>query len=130
MRINDIVIVYSSHVCVAEKGVIQVRLDKTMLVEDAIKHIVKVLGTDPWGRIPEKERALNYIGITMRPGKRLEEYGLIAGTDDTLSYLNQVSGRLGPMALRTKRENAGKKSRRELVCREIREVMGLQDLAE
>ena len=109
---------------------IQVRLDKTMLVEDAIAHIVKVLGTDPWGHTPKKERALNYIGITMRPGKRLEEYGLIAGTDDTLSYLNQVSGRLGPIALRTKRENVGKKSRRKLVCGEIREVMGLKDLVE
>ena len=66
----------------------------------------------------------------MRQGERLEECGLIAGTEDTLSYLNQVSGLLGPIALCTKRDNAGKKSRKALVCREIREVMGLQDLAE
>ena len=108
---------------------VHIRLDRTMLVEDAIDHIIKVLGYDPWGsKVPKRERALNYIGIKMKQGKTLEEYGLIAGTDDTLSYLNQVSGRLGPMAVRTK--GAGKKSRRALVCREIREVMGLQSMAE
>lgn len=99
-----------------------------MKVEDAIEHIIKVLGYDPWNGISEAQRALNYIGITMRQGKTLEEYGLIAGTEDTLSYLNQVSGRLGPMAVRTKTSDA--KSRRTFVCKEIREVMGLQSMVD
>ena len=52
-----------------------------MKVEDAIEHIIKVLGYDPWKGINPSERALNYIGIKMQQGKTLEEYGLIAGND-------------------------------------------------
>ena len=52
---------------------VHIRLDRTMLVEDAIDHIVKVLGYDPWGsKVPKRERALNYIGFRKIPKKFLK----------------------------------------------------------